>query len=57
MNVKAALTRLDERQQAHAWLAFPLAVSKKFGDDNGGNLAAVIAWSAMLADVSPACWC
>jgi len=49
MNVKAVLARLDERQQAHAWLAFPLAVSKKFGDDNGGNLAAVIAWSAMLA--------
>jgi YihY family inner membrane protein len=30
-------------------LGFPLAVVKKFGDDSAGNLAAVIAWSAMLA--------
>ena len=55
MNVKAALARLDERQQEHAWLAFPLAMSKKFGDDNGGNIAAVIAWSAMLASFR-SCW-
>jgi membrane protein len=47
--VRALLARFDGYQQSNAVLGFPLAVSKKFGDDNAGNLAAVIAWSAMLA--------
>ncbi len=42
--VKRWLGRLDEFQQRHTWLAFPLAVNKKFGDDEGGNLAALIAY-------------
>ena len=36
-------------QQRHAWLAFPVAVWKKFGDDQAGNLAALIAYSALVA--------
>ena len=36
-------------QQQHAWLAFPVAVWKKFGDDQAGNLAALIAYSALVA--------
>lgn len=47
--VRALLARFDGYQQSHAVLGFPLAVVKKFGDDSAGNLAAVIAWSAMLA--------
>ncbi len=39
----------DELQQRHAWLAFPVAVWKKFGDDQAGNLAALIAYSALVA--------
>ena len=39
----------DELQQRHAWLAFPIAVWKKFGDDQAGNLAALIAYSALVA--------
>ena len=36
--------RFDEFQQRRRWLAFPLAVVKKSGDDNGGNLAALMAY-------------
>src|SRR4030088_537942 len=42
--VKQRLKRIDELQQRHPWHAFPLAVNKKFGDDEGGNLAALIAY-------------
>jgi YihY family inner membrane protein len=31
------------------WLAFPVAVQKKFGDDQAGNLAALTAYYAFLA--------
>ncbi|HEX2090611.1 MAG TPA: YihY/virulence factor BrkB family protein [Actinomycetota bacterium] len=36
--------RVDGFQQNRRWLAFPLAVMKKFGDDRAGNLAALIAY-------------
>jgi membrane protein len=39
-----AVHRLDRVQQQHAWLGFPVAVWKKFGDDSAGNLAALIAY-------------
>jgi membrane protein len=35
---------LDAYQQQRRWVAFPLAVFKKFGDDRAGNLAALIAY-------------
>jgi YihY family inner membrane protein len=38
------LGRIDGYQQRRRWLAFPFAVVKKFGDDRGGNLAALIAY-------------
>ena len=44
-----AIRTADELQQRHAWLAFPVAVWKKFGDDQAGNLAALIAYSALVA--------
>jgi len=34
----------DRFQQRNPWLAFPVAVWKKFGDDRAGNLAALIAY-------------
>jgi membrane protein len=40
---------VDALQQRHAWLALPVAVWKKFGDDQAGNLAALIAYSALVA--------
>ncbi len=39
-----AVRGLDRLQQRHGWLAFPVAVWKKFGDDQAGNLAALIAY-------------
>src|SRR5438046_7738315 len=39
----------DRLQQRKPWLAFPVAVWKKFGDDQAGNLAALIAFYAFAA--------
>src|ERR671923_2143503 len=47
--VKRALRAADEFQQGHAWLAFPVAVWKKFGDDHAGNLAMLVAWFAFVS--------
>jgi YihY family inner membrane protein len=47
--LQKVLRTVDELQQQHAWLAFPVAVWKKFGDDQAGNLAALIAYSALVA--------
>ncbi len=44
-----AIRAADELQQRHAWLAVPVAVWKKFGDDQAGNLAALIAYYAFVA--------
>ncbi len=48
MNIQRIIRAVDGLQQRHAWLAFPVAVWKKFGDDQAGNLAALIAYSAMV---------
>ena len=47
--VKRAVHAADTLQQRHAWLAVPVAVWKKFGDDEAGNLAALIAYYAFVA--------
>jgi membrane protein len=38
------LRRIDQLQQRHPVLAFPYAVIKKFGDDQAGGLAALVAY-------------
>ncbi len=38
------LRRLDRFQQNHAAFGFPFGVVKKFGDDNGGHLAALMTY-------------
>lgn len=43
------VARLDRYQQTHAWLAFPVAVAKKFGQDQAGNLAALISYYAFFS--------
>ncbi len=40
---------IDRFQQRHSWLAFPVAVWKKFGDDQAGNLAALVAYYAFAS--------
>ncbi|HZD18289.1 MAG TPA: YihY/virulence factor BrkB family protein [Actinomycetota bacterium] len=47
--VERAVKRVDRFQQQHAWLAFPVAVVKKFGDDQGGSLGALIAYYGLLS--------
>jgi YihY family inner membrane protein len=42
--LKKRVAALDRFQQNRPWLAFPVAVWKKFGDDQAGNLAALIAY-------------
>lgn len=41
--------RADRAQQRRPWLAFPYAVFKKFGDDEAGNLAALISYYGFLS--------
>jgi len=41
--------RFDRYQQAHKAWAIPMAVVKKFGDDQAGNLAALIAYYAFFS--------
>src|SRR6266508_4008689 len=43
------LRRADSQHQERAWIAFPYAVMKKFGDDQAGNLAALIAYYGFLS--------
>jgi YihY family inner membrane protein len=46
---KKAIRALDRFQQRLPGLAFPVAVWKKFSDDQAGNLAALISYYAFLA--------
>ena len=46
--VQRAVRAADQLQQRHAWLAMPVAVWKKFGDDHAGNLAALVAYYAFV---------
>jgi YihY family inner membrane protein len=43
------ITRLDGFQQRYRVLAFPIAVWRKFSDDQAGNLAALVAYYAFLS--------
>ena len=42
--IKALLAQFDRLQQRTPWLAFPIAVAKKFGDDEAGYLASLVAY-------------
>ena len=44
-----AIRAADEFQQRRPWLALPVAVWKKFGDDSAGNLAALIAYYGFVS--------
>ena len=41
--------RLDAFQRRHEWAGYPIAVVYKYIDDQGGNLAALIAYYAFLS--------
>jgi YihY family inner membrane protein len=42
--IKHLVSEADEVHRRNAWLAIPVAVFKKFGDDRGGNWAALVAY-------------
>ncbi|MGH9041826.1 MAG: YihY/virulence factor BrkB family protein [Acidimicrobiia bacterium] len=44
-----AVEAVDCFQRKHPWLAFPFAVVKKFGEDQAGQLAALIAYYAFFS--------
>ena len=43
------LETFDRYQQRQKWLALPMAVLKKFSDDQGGSLAALVGYYAFLS--------
>jgi len=47
--VKRLIRAADRAQRDRAWLAVPVATWKKFGDDQAGNLAALIAYYAFAS--------
>lgn len=47
--VEAVLRAFDRYQQRHAWIGFPFAIVKKFGDDRGGALAGLLAYYGILS--------
>src|SRR5258708_4578914 len=49
MELLAPVRRFDRYQQSHRGLALPGAVVKKFGDDQGGSLAALVAYYAFFS--------
>lgn len=49
MDLLAPLRGVDRFQQRHKALAIPMAVIKKFGDDQGGSLAALVAYYAFFS--------
>jgi inner membrane protein YhjD len=49
VNIEAKVRKLDQFQQQHRFTAFVFGVIKKFGDDRGGALAALITYYGFLA--------
>jgi membrane protein len=49
MDILAPVKRFDRFQQQHRFLALPLAVVRKFGNDQGGNLASLVAYKAFFS--------
>jgi len=47
--MRAWLQRLDAFQRERPWLAFPVAVAKKYSDDQGGYLAATVTYYAFFS--------
>ena len=47
--IERAIRRVDAAQQRHKAPAFVVGVIKKYGDDNGGVLAASLAHSAFVS--------
>src|SRR5947209_10160729 len=49
MDILRPVRAFDRYQQRRRWLALPMAVLKKFGDDQAGSLAALVAYYAFFS--------
>jgi YihY family inner membrane protein len=49
MDIMRPLRAFDGYQQRHTWLALPMGVLKKYADDQGGSLAAQLAYYAFVS--------
>lgn len=49
MSIGRFIEKIDAWQQPHTWLAFPYAVIKKYGEDNGGYQAALLTYYGFLS--------
>ncbi|MBV8988150.1 MAG: YihY/virulence factor BrkB family protein [Solirubrobacterales bacterium] len=49
MDLLRPVRAYDRFQQRHAWLAIPMAVLRKFGNDQAGSLASLIAYYAFFS--------
>ncbi|HEY2006072.1 MAG TPA: YihY/virulence factor BrkB family protein [Solirubrobacteraceae bacterium] len=49
MDLLRPVRAFDSAQQRRAWTAIPIAVIKKFGDDQAGSLAALVAYYAFFS--------
>jgi membrane protein len=49
MDLLRPVRAFDAVQQRHKWLAIPMAVVKKFGDDQAGHQAALVAYYAFFS--------
>jgi membrane protein len=47
--LKGVIDKVDGHQRRHTWLGFPMAVVKKFGDDEAGKQAALVAYYAFFS--------
>jgi uncharacterized BrkB/YihY/UPF0761 family membrane protein len=47
--VERVLRRIDRFQRTHPAVGFPFAVARKYGDDTGGTLTALLTYSAFFA--------
>lgn len=47
--IERAVRKFDRWQQRHPIIAFPIAVAKKYSDDQAGNLAALLSYYALVA--------
>jgi inner membrane protein YhjD len=49
MDILRPIRTFDRYQQRRKWLAIPMAVVRKFGNDQAGNLAALVAYYAFFS--------
>lgn len=47
--VQRIIASIDRFQRRHAWISLPYAITKKFSDDSGGHLAALITYYGFLS--------